>query len=157
MQSQNEIFFVIISDFWSNSSFITTMLFIPFHIHSRVRSTTATIKTRLTCRTIQSFPWTWRTLRRSRRKHGQWITWRVSSVESYFWGWKHLQTILTAVLLGSTASSLAGSDSSRKRKNDWMSQNVDLTNHLVESGPVAKIASKDRDRRKSQGKSQTRF
>lgn len=33
-----------------------------------------------------------------------------------------------------------------------MNQHVDLSVQLTENGPVAKISSKDRDRRKSQGK-----
>lgn len=34
-----------------------------------------------------------------------------------------------------------------------MHQHVDLGSHLAENGPIAKLTSKDRDRRKSQGKS----
>lgn len=52
---------------------------------------------------------------------------------------------LLAVLLGSTAAN------DRKRKSDWMQQHVEFGNHLSENGPIAKVSSKDRDRRKNQG------
>lgn len=53
--------------------------------------------------------------------------------------------LVLAVLLGTTAAN------DRKRKSDWMQQHVDFGNHLSENGPIAKVPSKDRDRRKSQG------
>lgn len=65
-----------------------------------------------------------------------------------------LFSFLKAVLLGSTASSQPASDTNRKRKNDWMNQtHVDFGNQPVD-GPTAKVATKDRDRRKSQGESE---
>lgn len=57
----------------------------------------------------------------------------------------------SAILLGSSAAS----DSNRKRKGDWMQSHSDFSGQLAENGPIAKIStlnSKDRDRRKSQGK-----
>lgn len=61
--------------------------------------------------------------------------------------------ISTAVLLGGSSSTPAAiNDANRKRKSDWMQQHVDFGSQLQENGPSAKIASKDRDRRKSLGK-----
>jgi hypothetical protein len=55
-----------------------------------------------------------------------------------------------AVLSGSSASV---SDVTRKRKSEWVHHNVDFSSQLSENGPSAKVPSKDRDRRKSQGES----
>lgn len=64
--------------------------------------------------------------------------------------------IFTAVLLGSTPSSHSASDTNRKRKSDWMNQHVDF-GQSAENGPTAKVSSKDRDRRKSQGEFERAF
>lgn len=65
----------------------------------------------------------------------------------------HFSLLLSAaVLLGSSTQD----DVNRKRKNDWLQQHIDF-GHVVDNGPNAKVPSKDRDRRKSQGESLRAF